>query len=103
VEELPSLNRLGRRYADSPFAVLSVDFQESAEHIKEFIGRIPLDFPVLLDADGRTSLDWRVFSFPSSFLIDRQGRIRYSVNRAIDWETPEVWEVVDELLGEEGR
>jgi hypothetical protein len=100
VEELPSLNRLGRRYADSPFAILSVDFQESVEHIREFTGRIPVDFPVLLDADGRTSLDWRVFSFPSSFLIDRGGRIRYSVNRAIDWDNPEVWEIIDGLLGE---
>jgi peroxiredoxin len=41
-----------------------------------------------------------VFSFPSSFLLDRQGRIRYSVNTAIEWDTDEVRRVIDRLRRE---
>ena len=40
---------------------------------------------------------WRVFAFPSSFILDRQGRIRYSVNTAIEWDTAEVRAVIDRL------
>ena len=100
VEEIPSLNRLAGRYSDRSFAVVSIDFRESEQAIGEFASRVDIDFPVLLDRDGRTSLAWKVFSFPSSFLIDRKGYIRYSVNRAIDWNTPEIWTLIDGLVAE---
>jgi hypothetical protein len=43
-----------------------------------------------------------VFAFPSSFLLDREGRVRYSVNSAIPWDEPGVMEVIDGLLGRAG-
>lgn len=100
VEEIPSLNRLIKSYEGQDFAVVSVDYRESVEKIAEFVENVPVDFPVLLDLDGKVSVDWKVFSFPSSFLLDRQGRIRYSANRAIDWNAPDVHQAVDELLAE---
>ena len=90
VEEIPSLNGLAQRYALEPFAMVSVDFRESEQVLSEFDQRVAIDFPVLPDRDGRTSLAWKVFSFPSSFLIDRDGYIRYAVNSAVDWNTPDL-------------
>ena len=100
VEEVPSLNALRAHYKDRPFALISVDFRESVAAVEKFRRRIDVDFPVLMDSDGRASLAWGVFSFPSSFLVDREGRIRYSINRAIDWNTPQVHAVIDALLAE---
>lgn len=101
VEEVPSLNRLAERYSGQPFAVVSIDFRESTETVAEFMQKVAVDFPVLLDGDGKASMSWKVFSLPSSFIVDGQGRLRYSANRAIDWDSPEVWRVVDELLQEQ--
>ncbi|MET0052672.1 MAG: TlpA disulfide reductase family protein, partial [Candidatus Thiodiazotropha sp.] len=98
VEELPSLNRLQQRYSGSDLRVVSIDFRETPEEMKAFLQRTPVEFPVLMDQDGKVSLAWRVFSFPSSFIIDRTGHIRYSANRAIDWNSPEVWDAIDPLL-----
>lgn len=100
VEELPSLNRLQRRYADRELRIVSIDFRETPEQMASFLQRTPVEFPVLMDGDGQVALNWQVFSFPSSFIIDRQGRIRYSANRAIDWDSPEVWQVIEKLLEE---
>ena len=100
VDELPSLNRLQQHFNQSPFRLVSVDFRESAAQIRRFTDRVPVDFPVLLDLDGRTAMEWQVFSFPSSFLIGKDGRIRYSVNRAIDWNEPQVLSLVQQLLDE---
>lgn len=100
VEEVPSLNRLSEHYRDKPFSVVSIDFRESPEKIAEFTEQIAVDFPILLDQDGKASIAWKVFSFPSSFLVDRQGQLRYSVNRAIEWDTAEAKEVIDGLLAE---
>ena len=98
VEELPSLNRLQERYAEEDLLVVSVDFRETPQEMSNFLAQTPVDFPVLMDLDGRVSLDWGVFSFPSSFIIDRKGQIRYAANRAIDWDSEEVWQAVDRLL-----
>ena len=100
VEEVPSLNRLAERYREQPFAVVSIDFREPAETVVEFMQKVAVDFPVLLDEEGQASMAWKVFSLPSSFIVDTRGRLRYSANRAIDWDSPEVWRVVDALLQE---
>lgn len=98
VEEIPSLNRLAGHFANRPFKIISVDFRENRETLRQFVREIPVDFPILLDADGLASLEWNVFSFPSSFLIDPQGMINYSANRALDWNTPQVRQAVDSLF-----
>ena len=100
VEELPSLNRLRDRYAQHDLQVVSIDFRETPDEMKAFLQRTPVTFPVLMDRDGQVALNWGVFSFPSTFIIDRQGRIRYTSNRAIDWDSEEVWKVADRLLEE---
>ena len=100
VEEIPSLNRLAARFNGSSFDVVSIDYRESRTALAEFTQQTPVDFPVLFDEDGLISLQWKVFSFPSSFLIDKNGRVRYSANRAIDWDTEEIALLVKELLVE---
>ncbi|PVV11117.1 MAG: hypothetical protein B6D72_05485 [gamma proteobacterium symbiont of Ctena orbiculata] len=100
VEEIPSLNRLLAHYRGQRIEIISVDYRESAEEIGKFLKERPVDFPVLMDRDGLTSLKWQVFSFPSSFIIDRAGRIRYTANRALNWDSPEVIGGLDDLLAE---
>jgi thiol-disulfide isomerase/thioredoxin len=100
VEEIPSLNRLQAHYEKRDLEIISVDFRESAQVIGDFHRKHPVDFPVLMDSDGRTSLAWQVFSFPSSFIIDQEGQIRYSANRALNWDSKEVINIIDKLLAE---
>jgi thiol-disulfide isomerase/thioredoxin len=100
VEEIPSLNRLQSHYNKQQVRIISVDFRESAEEIGAFLQKIPVDYPILLDREGRTSLAWRVFSFPSSFIIDREGQVRFSANRALNWDSKEVIDIIDGLLAE---
>jgi thiol-disulfide isomerase/thioredoxin len=100
VEELPSLNRVQQRYKGQDLRVISIDFRETPQEMADFLAGTPVDFPVLMDLEGQVSLAWGVFSFPSSFIIDRTGHIRYAANRAIDWDSPEVWQAVERLLDE---
>ena len=99
VHEIPSMNRMAETLGDG-FAIVSVNYQESAEHITAFMGEVQVDFPVLMDFDGRVAADWRVFAFPSSFILGRDGRVRYSVNSAIEWDDPDVIATVRALMAE---
>jgi thiol-disulfide isomerase/thioredoxin len=100
VREIPSLNALQKAMAGKAFEVISVNFAEDPQQVSEFLQRFQVDFPVLLDRDGQVAAQWRVFAFPSTFVIDRQGRIRYGVNAAIHWDSPEVMAQLEALISE---
>lgn len=103
VHEIPSMNRLAAAYDPKEFAIVSVNFKEEPAHIRAFMQKVAVDFPVLLDMDGKASARWQVFAFPSTFILDRQGRVRYSVNTAIEWDSAEVKAVIDRLRAEGKR
>lgn len=100
VEEIPSLNGLLLKYQGKGFQVVSIDYRETEQQLLEFTRAVPVNFPILLDRDGLSAMQWKVFSFPSSFILDKEGRIRYSANLAIDWNSESAWEVIEKLLSE---
>lgn len=100
VHEIPSMNRLAATYDEKDFGIVSINFKEDPAHVLAFLKRVNVDFPVLLDHDGAVSGRWKVFAFPSTFLLDQEGNIRYSVNTAIEWDTDEVKAVIERLLRE---
>jgi thiol-disulfide isomerase/thioredoxin len=98
IEEIPSLNRLRRKFAGRPFELISINYAQDRDTVLEFLQRVPVEFPVLLDAEGDYAKSWNVISFPSTFVIDKSGRIRYGVNAAIDWDSPELLDKLETLL-----
>ena len=100
VEEIPSLDRLRERLAPRGFEVLAVDVGEPRDQVKAFLEARPVRFPVLLDPMGETFKRWKAYAFPTSLLLDRRHRIRYSVYGAFVWDSPEVIEAVSRLLDE---
>jgi len=101
VKEIPSMNRLAESFDQKRFEIVSVNFKESPETIAAFLKQVQVDFPVLMDADGKVSADYEIFAFPSSFLIDAQGKLQYSVNTAIEWDDEEVKKVVQSMIDPE--
>jgi len=98
VEEIPSLNRLRDKMRDLPFSLISVNYAETPETIQKFMQQVFVDFPVLMDEDGSVAAQWKVFAFPSTFVIDPQGKIAYGINAGIEWDTPEVVQALRGLL-----
>jgi len=90
IEEIPSLNRLRGKMKDTPFELISVDYAEDEKTISAFLKEVDVDFPVLLDTDGKVSAQWNVVVFPSTFVIGPDGRIAYGVKGGIHWDTPEI-------------
>ena len=98
VEEIPSLNRLKQAMEGEAFQLISINYAESPKHIREFIHKVAVDFPVFVDPDGKLSAQWNVVAFPSTFVIGPEGDIHYGANAAIHWDAPEVIQQIKQLL-----
>jgi len=101
VEEIPSMERLASRYPER-LKIYAIAFKQSPDHLREFMQDFEVSFPVPVDPDGEVAARYDTFAFPSSFLVAADGRIHYSVNAGIIWDTEEVDAIVREMLEVEG-
>ena len=83
IRTLPHLRELWARYSDKPFVLLGVHspefvFEKSEANVADAIRRYELTYPIAQDNDFAT---WRAFAnryWPAKYLIDAEGRIRYT-------------------------
>jgi thiol-disulfide isomerase/thioredoxin len=98
VEEIPALNRLREHMEDRPFELISINYAENPEQIREFLKMVRVDFPVLLDEDGSYSAKWNVLVYPATFVIAMDGNIVYGVNGGIEWDSEEITGKLEALM-----
>ena len=90
VEEIPMLNRLSKKMEGRNFELLSINYGQEKSTISEFLKKVNVEFPVLLDDGGRTAGNWNTIVLPSTFVVGPDGEFAYAVNAAIEWDSPEV-------------
>jgi len=100
--EMPSMQRLKNEMDDSAFVILAVNVGEDEDTVFGFTFSLdePIDFPLLLDLDGKVTDQWPIAALPTSFVIDKNGR---TVLRAVGgrlWDAPEFAEAVAQLISE---
>ena len=98
IAELPAMQKLRDKLSAAGFEVLAVNYKDTPKKIDDFLARRPLKLPIPRDADGAAAKTWGVRTFPTSFVIDAEGRIRYWVMGEVDWLSPSVEGRIRELL-----
>ncbi len=103
--EMPDFQHAYEQHPDD-LVVLGVDLMESKGAVQQFLDEeVDVDYPILMDPNGEVSRGYRLFTQPTTFFINKQGRIapiggRPAKNGAF---TPEELERrVASLLGESG-
>lgn len=100
IKEIPSLNNLRNLLKDKPFQLISINYAETPDTIREFMKMVNVEFPVLVDEQGLEAAKWKVIVFPSTFIIGADGVIRYGVNAGIEWDAPEVINTIEQLISQ---
>jgi peroxiredoxin len=78
--ELPRLEPIWQSYKDKGFTIVAVERSRDTERAKKFIAENGLTFHFLENGQGEAEVvrkEFGVTTFPTSFLIDRQGRVLY--------------------------
>lgn len=78
---------------DIEFAVVAMEAERPA---RQFIRRIGLDLPYFLER-RRIPSAFRLRGLPSTWILDRQGRIVIQRYGAVDWDTDEAEALLREI------
>lgn len=83
--EIPQLRALHAQYQQQGLELvgISVDTDGTDDAIRSFMRDFDMTFPIWRDPDERISTQFRVVGVPATFLIDRQGVLRWRMTGPI--------------------
>ena len=90
------MNRAWSKVKDA-VSMLAINVGEDEDTIFIFSADYPIDFPVLLDRSGDVIREWPVKGLPTTFVLDREGNIRYMAVGAREWDDDALLEIVKSL------
>lgn len=96
--EMPTLQQVADLYGPEKLLVLAINFKEHPTRAIQFAATTGLTVPVLLDPQGLTAKAWGVKVFPTTVLVDRQGRPRQRVQGEADWTGAAAAQWIENLL-----
>lgn len=98
--EFPSMERLRQQMAGKPLVILAVNEGEGVETIESFFSTLDLQpgFSTLLDEDGSAMSFWPVRGLPTTFIIDKRGRMAYRAVGGREFDHPEIVKQITRLL-----
>jgi cytochrome c biogenesis protein CcmG/thiol:disulfide interchange protein DsbE len=99
VEEIPTLDKLYRALGGKEFLLFAVSEDEGgAGAVASFMQQNKLNLPVLLDTGGDVARLYGTYKLPETYIIDRQGVVRYKAIGPRDWTHPSNWQVLQKIL-----
>jgi DsbE subfamily thiol:disulfide oxidoreductase len=77
-KEQPQLVRLADRYQDE-VRFLGINYQDDRDAARAWVEEFGVPYPSLYDPSGRTAVDLGYPFLPDTYVVDREGRIRWVV------------------------
>jgi cytochrome c biogenesis protein CcmG/thiol:disulfide interchange protein DsbE len=89
-EETPALASVYKKLANQGLEIIGVNVRGNErkgaagdEDIRKFTSENGVTYPIVLDTDSQTGRDYQVYTLPTSFLIDKTGKVRYLLFSAV--------------------
>ena len=76
-QEMPLLDEVYVKYRRAGLVLLSINIDEQPEAAAEMAKTLGVSYPVLLDARNEVAKAYEIGTLPATFLIDREGKVRY--------------------------
>ncbi len=97
-EELPELARVQEKYRRRGLAIIAVTVDNELENVRGFLKKYDLKLQALWDKRKKVAGTYGVEKMPSSYLIDRNGVVRF-IHRGYNAdELKRIENEIDELL-----
>lgn len=95
-KEMPTLQRMSTKLPE--LKLVLVNTSETDDEVFSFLATVSPDLDSLMDRDGSVTERWQPRGLPSSYLVDRQGKLRYLALGGRDWDSPAYLSFLQALL-----
>lgn len=97
--EMGSLERLQQATREHNVEVLAVNIGEDLDTVFSFMGMVDPSpsFQILFDPDGISMQHWKVHGLPTTFIIDKAGKIAYQAVGGREFDHPEIIRTIMQL------
>ncbi len=96
-QEMPSIQRLADKLAGKAFTVMAISVGEERKTVADFIAREKFRFPVYLDRSGSIGAKFGARSIPTTYIVDKTGRIIAGYVGSREYDSPAMLEILGEL------
>jgi len=88
-EEMPALEAAYKKFAGPDLAFVAVDLAENDVTVGAFAQQFGITFPIALDGNGQVTDTYNILPLPTSFFIDRSGKVVLKVEQPMTQEAIE--------------
>jgi len=103
---LPTIKKWDAQYRDKGLTIIGVhtpelDYESNIDNLRREVAGLGIKYPIVTDNDYSTWKAYGVEAWPTLFLLDKQGRVRWTHVGEGAYDKTE--EVIKKLLAEEGQ
>ncbi|MFH1754844.1 MAG: TlpA disulfide reductase family protein, partial [Candidatus Latescibacterota bacterium] len=98
LEEMPNVKRIYKQYQTEGFEIIGISLDSNKTALDSYIKKNDMNWPQFFDGGGWNNAlakKYKIRSIPATYLLDRQGKIRYKSVRG-----PELARAVEQLVKE---
>lgn len=77
-KSFPWMNEMKKRHSKKGLEIIAINLDSKPEKAAFFLEKIPANFTIAFDPEGKTAKSYEVKGMPSSYFIDRKGVLRDS-------------------------
>mgnify|MGYP001218577283 CR=1 FL=1 len=81
--EIPEFVEFAQKYQSEKVALVAVNLQEDSKKVREFANNAGMNFPILLDSNGKVAQTYQIYAIPTTLFIDGSGVVREKVEGAL--------------------
>lgn len=81
--EIPEFIQFYKEHQADQVVLAAVNLQEDSKKVKDFAKKAGINFPILLDSEGKAAQAYQIYAIPTTFFIDGSGTIREKVEGSL--------------------
>jgi len=98
-EEMPTIWKLQDEFRNQAFRVIAVNMAETTAEVNTFLPQaMKRDFVVLMDRQSSVLQNWKIPAFPTTYIIDKRGVVRYRLVGPAEWDSFDNKKIIEKLL-----